>query len=104
MRWPGHFARRGISVLLVGLPLGWAAGCTGDNDAGGGKGGAGQCPALTYEEQREVCNEALTRCLNTRLQGIASGRKKHSHCMACADRCMQQEGAWPAKYLGKPCL
>jgi hypothetical protein len=104
MRWTGHVARRSLPALLAGLSLGWAAGCIGDGNPEDGRRGTGQCPALTYEEQREVCNEALTRCLHTHIQGISSGRKKHSHCMACADRCMQQQGVWPAKYLGKPCL
>ena len=104
MRWPGPtLTRQSLSTLLPGLALEWATGCTGDHEAAGGKGSAGQCPALTYEEQRERCNEALTRCLHTRTQGIRSDREKHSHCMACSDRCMQQQGLWPARYLGKPC-
>ncbi len=105
MRWPNHAARQSLDWLLVGLVLGWAgAGCS-ENDSSGGSGRRGEepCPPLTYEEFKKVCGDAFTDCLHTQIQGLHTGRDKHSQCVACRDKCMQDKGLWPSHYLGKPC-
>lgn len=104
MRGQNHAARWSFYSLLAGLALGWTAGCVEDDAAGrSGKRGLQQCPALTYEEFKKVCDAAFTDCLHTDIQGIRSGRDKHSQCVACRDKCMQDQGIWPLKYLGRPC-
>lgn len=107
MRWSKLSARPSfLSSLLGGLLLGLvAAACTGDQDFGNrGKGGSGQCPALSYEEMKEVCHQAFTDCLHTHIQSIPSGRSKHSQCVFCRDLCMQAGGVWPNRAHGGQCL
>ena len=100
----GSAARRSFSSLVVGLALGCAAGCVeSDPPVGGGRRGIEQCPVLTYEEFKEIRGAAFTDCLHTEIQSIRSGRDKHSQCVACRDKCMQDKDIWPLRYLGKPC-
>ncbi len=106
MRRPGLATRSSFISVLGGLLLGLAAaGCTGERDfGGGGQGGSGQCPVLSYEEMKEVCHQAFTDCLHTGIQSIPSGRSKHSQCVYCRDLCMQAGGVWPKRAQGGPCL
>lgn len=103
-RWLERAASRSMVLPLSGLLMMWAVGCTESDPPGGsGRRGFGQCPAMTYKEMRETCNAALSRCLETGIQGIQGEKYKHSQCLACANVCMQEGGVWPSQALGKPC-
>jgi hypothetical protein len=105
MHWPTHVARPGCFLLLGGLLLIWGAGCTSDNDdsRGGGKGSAEQCPPLTSQEVKDLCNKAFTDCLETPIQSIWGEKFNHSQCINCRNVCTQEGGIWPAQADGLPC-
>lgn len=98
--------RHATSVMTVFAVM-LVAGCT---EAGGppGTGGGGtelQCPQpLSYKEIRERCNEAFSKCLESRIQSIPSRTHGHSLCHVCQDVCMQNQGEWPEVLDdGRPC-
>lgn len=97
------FWLRTMAIPIVML----SAGCTesGEPPGSGGGGVAGQCPApRSYKEIKERCNEAFTKCLESRIQSIRSETMGHSLCHICRDECMQNQGEWPDFLAdGRPC-
>jgi hypothetical protein len=100
MRWTGIVCWSDWPAFWMALPLlVLTIGCTSLEDPPEG----GQCPPLPYPEKKKRCDAAFMDCLDSPIQSIPSKRFGHSQCHPCWDLCMQSNGLWPEKALGKPC-
>jgi hypothetical protein len=50
-------------------------------------------------KNRRYCNERLTQCLATPIQGIPGSIKGSSLCLWCRQKCIAYNGVWPDKVL-----
>ena len=87
---------RGL-ILTCAAALGLASGCTSLGDPPE----IGQC--LPYPEVKKQCDEAFTKCLDSKIQSIPGDKTGHSQCYPCRDLCLRSNGVWPGSALNKPC-